>query len=55
MKKLMLLILAMLFVFAVEAKENLPFAPKPKSGKHKTWKQKPVKQSKLINCAKFWK
>ena len=57
MKKLMILVLTLVFLApAIEArpKNNLPFAPKAKTGKHKTWKQKPVRKNKVINCVKFW-
>jgi hypothetical protein len=52
MKKLMIILIAALFI-SCSTSQNLPFAPKEKTGKHKTIKQKPVKQTTLKNCLKF--
>lgn len=52
MKKLIIILVAALFV-SCQTSQNLPFAPEKKTGKHKTWKQKPVKKTTLKNCLKF--
>lgn len=56
MKKLLFIFMAFILLSGcATTNESLPFAPKYKTGNHKTKKCKPIKKEfKLFDCTKNW-